>query len=295
MAAWKGRCDMRLRYKKRWLGVLFTLPYLAGFFLLFIIPFFISVSYTFTRGVGIVEFAGLDNYIDVINGSAFQLAFFNTFRFLLLGVPLVMGISLWLACMVNGKLKGMGVFRSIFLYPMVLPVASVVMFFRVFLADNGIINYLMNLAGLPVTSWLQSDKAFGVLLFLYIWKNCGYNMVLFLAGLNAIPEEYREIARMEGAGRRQIFFRITLPLLEPAFLFVFIISIMNGFKCFREAYLLAGNMPHPSIYMLQHFMNNNFDNLNYQRLSVAALLTFLWIFLMVVVIFVVKARREKGA
>lgn len=284
---------MKLRVKKQWTGVLFTLPYLAGFFLLFIIPFFISVYYTFTSGVGVVEFAGLDNYIDVINSTAFRLAFYNTFRFLLLGVPLVMIISLWLACMVNGKLRGMGVFRSIFLYPMVLPVASVVMFFRVFLADKGIINYLLELAGLPVQSWLKSGKAFGVLIFLYIWKNCGYNMVLFLAGLSAIPEEYREIARLEGAGRRQIFFRITLPLLEPAFLFVFIISIMNGFKSFREAYLLAGNMPDQSIYMLQHFMNNNFDNLNYQRLSVAALLTFLWIFLMVVLIFIGKARRDR--
>ena len=284
---------MKLKTKTKWTGVVLTAPYLAGFFLLFVIPFLISVTYTFTRGVGAMEFVGLANYADVLGSAAFRLAFYNTFRFLLVGVPLLMAVSLWLACMVNGRGRAKQVFRSIFLYPMVLPVASVVMFFQVFLAERGILNSLLTHMGLPSVGWLDSETSFGVLLFLYLWKNCGYNMVLFLAGLNAIPEEYYEIARLEGAGRGQIFRRITLPLLEPSTVFVLVISIMNGFKSFREAYLLAGTMPHQSIYMLQHFMNNNFDNLNYQRLSVAAFLTFLWIFLMVAALFGIRTRRER--
>ena len=239
-----------------------------------------------------MEFVGLANYADVLGSAAFRLAFYNTFRFLLLGVPLLMAVSLWLACMVNGRGRAKQVFRSIFLYPMVLPVASVVMFFQVFLAERGILNSLLTLMGLPSVGWLDSETSFGVLIFLYIWKNCGYNIVLF-SGLHAIPEEYYEIARLEGAGRGQIFRKITLPLLEPSTVFVLVISIMNGFKSFREAYLLAGTMPHQSIYMLQHFMNNNFDNLNYQRLSVAAFLTFLWIFLMVAALFRIRTRRER--
>ena len=140
---------MKLKTKAKWTGVLLTAPYLAGFFLLFVIPFLISVTYTFTRGVGAMEFVGLANYADVLGSAAFRLAFYNTFRFLLLGVPLLMAVSLWLACMVNGRGRAKQVFRSIFLYPMVLPVASVVMFFQVFLAERGILNSLLTHMGSP--------------------------------------------------------------------------------------------------------------------------------------------------
>lgn len=284
---------MRVKIRKKWIGFFFTLPYLFGFFLLFAVPFIISIKFTLTKGVGKLIFVGFDNYSEVLESKAFRLAFYNTFRFLLVGVPLVMGISLGLACMVNKRKEVTGVFRNIFLYPMVLPVASVVMFFRVFLSERGILNFLLHLVGIQGVNWLNSEWTFGVLIFLYLWKNCGYNMVIFLAGLNAIPTEYNDIAFIEGAGKWYIFRKITLPLLEPTSIFVFVISVMNGFKSFREAYLLAGNMPHRSIYMLQHFMNNNFDNLNYQRLSVAAFLIFIWIFLKLVMIFVIETKRRE--
>lgn len=142
-----------------------------------------------------------------------------------------------------------------------------------------------------VSSWLQSDYAFVVLLLLYVWKNCGYNIILISTGLSSIPQEYYENADAEGANGWQKFRRITLPLMFPNFFFVTVISIVNAFKVFREAYLLAGDTPHSSIYMLQHFMNNNFFNLNYQRLSVAALTVFLVIFALLAVFFIVLRRR----
>ena len=256
------------------MGMALVLPFLAGFFLFYIIPFAISVRYSFTAGVGGLEFVGARNYAEVFASHAFRLAAANTFRFIGLGIPLVMGLSLGLSLMV-------------------IPIGSTVMFFQVMLSEHGALNRFAALLHLPAQQWLDSGKAFYVLLFLYVWKNCGYNMVLFLTGLNAIPRECKEAASLEGAGAWQYFWHIQRPLLAPSFLFVFVMSVINSFKCYREAYLLSGKYPHDSIYMLQHFMNNNFESLNYQRLSVAAILVFLVIFLLVILLFAWRARAER--
>ena len=150
----------------------------------------------------------------------------------------------------------------------------------------------MSWLGLPIEDWVQSEYAFPLLIALYIWKNCGYDLVLFLAGLSAIPREYREAAASQGASYWQTLRYITLPLMTPTFFFILIVSIINSFKSFREAYLLGGANPHDSEIARQHFMNNNFQNLSYQRLSVAALLVFLVIFALVLVLFRLKARQE---
>lgn len=163
---------------------------------------------------------------------------------------------------------------------------------RAFFGDSGLTNQLLELLGLPIQDFMGSELAFPVLVGLYIWKNCGYNIVLFLAGLSAIPTDYADAARCDGATPGHILRRITLPLMIPNFFFVFVISVVNAFKSFREAFLLGGDRPHESIYMLQHFMNNNFQNINYPRLSTAALLIFVVIFLLVLLLFWVKRKHE---
>lgn len=268
-------------------GSLFVLPFLAGFALFYLWPFVTGIKETFFFAG---NFVGIANYKDVFASSAFQLAVKNTMRFIAWGVPLIMLISLGLALLLYRRFSGSAFFRSAFLLPLVLPIASIVMVLSVFLAENGVMNALFTLLGLPVKSWLNSDAAFGVLLFLYIWKNCGYNIVLFISGLNAIPNELYLAASLDGAGKLQSFGSITLPLLMPSMVLTFIFSIMNAFKCFREAYLLCGDYPHQSIYMLQHFMNNNFANLNYSRLFIAALFTFAIISVLVIVVLRVKRR-----
>lgn len=281
---------MTIKRKEMFTGIVFASPFLIGFIMFFLAPFFVSVFYTFTFGTGGVQFVGIKNYIDVINSSAFKLASYNTFRFMGIGVPLIMILSMIISLLLQKKFEGASFFRSIFLYPMVVPVASTVMVFQVFFADTGIINTICEMLNFPVESWINSDRAFGVLIFLYIWKNCGYNIILLLAGLNGIPKDFYEAASIEGAGRWYSFKRITIPILSPTFFFVFVMSIINSFKSFREAFLLSGTMPHKSIYMLQHFMNNNFSNLNYQRLSVAALLIFAVIFALIFVLFALRKK-----
>ncbi len=283
---------MKLQKRNSLTGMGFTLPFLAGFALLYLIPFLWSVQKTFTTGAGGARFVGLWNYTDLFRSAAFRLAAGNTLRFIGVGVPLLMALSFALALALYHKFRGASFFRSAFLLPMVLPVAAVVTVVRAFFGDGGFLVRLLDSLGLPLGAWMDSELAFPLLIGLYIWKNCGYNMVLFLAGLSAIPQDFNDAAACEGATEGYILRHITMPLMIPNSFFVFVISVINAFKSFREAYLLGGSMPHESIYMLQHFMNNNFQNLNYPRLCTAALLIFAVIFLLVLLLFRVKRKYE---
>ena len=280
--------------RKAWIGALLFLPFLFGFALFYIIPFCISVVYTFTKGVNQMVFVGLQNYFDVFNSTAFQLAVWNTFRFMLIGVPLIMAIAMILSLILHRSFSGSSWYRSAFLYPLVVPIASTFMVFQLLFSYTGIANTILEWLGLPVVNWLNSEHAFALLVALYIWKNIGYNIVLLLSGLNGIAKDYYEVARLEGAGKWQTFRYVTFPFMKPTLFFTLMISIINAFKSFREAYLLSGTLPHSSIYMLQHFMNNNFTNLNYQRLSVAALLTFLAVLLLLFIVWIFRRKRNDG-
>lgn len=263
-------------------GLLYAAVPLLGFAVFFFVPFLISFVRSFQTGIS-SEFAGLDNYISVFQSNSFRLAAGNTFRFMLVGVPAIILFSLAVALALDAGLRSSSLFRTVFLMPYVIPVASSVMVFQILFEQSGIVNTLLPPA--ERVNFLHSGSAFAILVLLYIWKNFGYNMILFASGLSQIPHEYYEAAKVDGANGFRIFWHITLPLLTPTFFFVFIISIVNSFKVYREAYALSGAYPDSSIYMLQHFMNNNFVNLNYQRLSVASNYVFLIIFLLVFLLY----------
>ena len=268
---------------------------LAGLAVFFAVPFAITLWYSVTFGVGGASFVGLSNYAKVFRSSAFRLAAANTLRFLLVGVPLIMVLGFAIALLLQRKFAGTKLFRSVLLFPMVLPVASVVMVVDVFFAQYGIVNGWLENLGLPLTDWMNSPRAFWVLIGLYVWKNCGYNVILMLAGLNMIPTELYQTADIEGASGWQKFTRITLPMVWPSLFFVFVMSVINSFKSYREAFLLGGKHPHDSIYLLQHFLNNNFENLNYQRLSVAAVMLFAIIFALVALFYALQNRYGEAA
>lgn len=270
-------------------------PVLAGLAVFFAVPFAITLWYSVTFGVGGASFVGLSNYAKVFRSSAFRLAAANTLRFLLVGVPLIMVLGFAIALLLQRKFAGTKLFRSVLLFPMVLPVASVVMVVDVFFAQYGIVNGWLESLGLPLTDWMNSPRAFWVLIGLYVWKNCGYNVILMLAGLNMIPTELYQTADIEGASGWQKFTRITLPMVWPSLFFVFVMSVINSFKSYREAFLLGGKHPHDSIYLLQHFLNNNFENLNYQRLSVAAVMLFAIIFALVALFYALQNRYGEAA
>ncbi len=253
-------------------GLPLVLPALLGFLIFYFIPFLITIWYSFSFGIGAREFVGLENYKNVLGNDLFLLAVRNTLRFLMTGIPAVLALSFFLALLLQIPFRGERFFRLSFLYPLMLPVASIVMVVRLFFEKNGMLNRIFFEGN---TDWVNSEWAFWIMVILFLWKNTGYHILIFFSGLRMIPKEYYENAKLDGAGYFKCFQSITFPLMLPILGFNFLLSMMNSFKCFREAFLIGGTHPHDSIYLLQHFMNNNFENLNYQRISVASVIMFL--------------------
>ena len=189
-----------------------------------------------------------------------------------MAVPLAVVLAVALALMLESRIPLKSEFRTFFLSPMMVPVASVVLIWQVVFNYNGSFNELLLLFGKDKIDWLQSEYAQIVVLLLFLWKNLGYNMILFMAGLANIPKELLEVADVEGASEAYKFFAIKLRYLSPTVLFVTILSLISSFKVFREVYLLAGAYPYDPLYTLQHFMNNTFGSMDYQKLSAAAVI-----------------------
>ena len=287
-----NRYSTGLRRRELFAGLAFAAIPLIGFAAFYFIPFGITITRTFTAGLGSNAFVGFHNYESVMYSEAFRLAAFNTFRFIGIGVPLLMALALVIALMLNARLKGKDVFRAAYVVPLIIPTASVILVFQIFFETGGVVNYFRDLLGLGTINFLQSGNIFWILILLYLWKNIGFAIIITLTGLTQIPVDYYDAARVDGAGGFAVLWKITLPLMAPTFFFLMVISIVGSFKSFREAFVLGGNYPHESIYLLQHFMNNNFARINYTRLSVAAVLTFLVIFAFVLFMYLRRGRES---
>ena len=268
----------------------FLSPSLIGVGVFFIVPFGVVVYYSMIDGVGSRNFVFLENFIKLFNNSAFIMAAKNTLQFSAIAVPLAVILAIVLALMLECRIPMKSQFRTFFLSPMMVPVASVVLIWQVLFNYNGTINEFLALFDIAKIDWLQSDHCQAVVIILFLWKNLGYNMILFMAGLANIPKELLEVADVEGASEWYKFFAIKLRYLSPTVLFVTILSLINSFKVFREVYLLTGDYPYEKLYMLQHFMNNTFKSLDYQKLSAAAVVMAL---VMVVLIALLFAAEDK--
>lgn len=274
-------------------GLLFALPGLTGFAVFFICPFLISLGYAFLdRPVG-GTFVGFNNFISLFTNKAYRLGLGNTLKFIAVSVPLNMGLSLGVALLINRLTRHKELFSLLFLIPLVIPSGSMAFFWKALFAYDGALNGWLAGYGIAKINWLDSGLAFLVMVFIFIWKNLGYNMVLFMAGLGNIPRDYYEAATVDGAGPWQSFRYITLPQLIPTGLLTMIMSIINSFKVFKEIYLITGSYPHESIYTLQHFMNNMFASLNYPRLTTAT--TVLVALIAVFTQILLKAERGASA
>ena len=262
-----------MRRRQAVTGWLLAAPAVVGLLAFLVLPFCYTVFRSFTSGLGWGQFVGLENYAQLFGNRLFLLALKNTFLFLACGLALILPLSLFLALLLQKAGKWGKPLALALLFPMVLPVSAIVIVVNLVFAENGLLSQLTG-----PTPWMDSPFAFAILLGLYLWKNVGVATVILLAGLDTIPGELYESASMDGAGRWARLTKITLPLLRPEILVVTLLSTLNSFKNFREAYVLGGDHPHESVYMLQHFMNNNFENMNFPRLSVAAVVLFALLF-----------------
>ncbi len=268
----KKNKTVKRRDKDSIFPVLCLIPSIVGVLIFFIIPFIVIIYYSMVDNPISKDFVFLDNYINVLKNNAFKKAAMNTFTFSIISVPLAVVLSMLLAMLLDSKIPFVSQFRTSFLCPMMVPVASVVLIWQVIFHYNGALNDFLSNFGADKIDWLKSEMGQIVVVVLFLWKNLGYNMILFLSALNNIPNDVLEVATLEGAGAMYKFFRIKLRYLSPTILFVTVLSLINSFKVFREVYLLTGDYPYDSLYMLQHFMNNTFRNIDYQKLSSAAIL-----------------------
>ncbi len=265
----RGKRELR---KAKLVSAAFLAPSLIGVLVFFILPFLVIIYYSLINNPFQKEFVGLQNFINLFQNYSFRLAAGNTLRFSLIAVPLAVVLSLFLAMALNCKIPLQSKLRSFFLSPMMVPVASIVLIWQVLFHYNGTVNDILAGFGVEKIDWMKSPLGLWVVVLLFLWKNLGYNMILFLAALNNIPQDILEVAKVEGAGPIRQFFSIKLRYLSSTILFVTIMSLINSFKIFREVYLLSGDYPYESLYMLQHYMNNTFNSLDYQKLSAAAII-----------------------
>ena len=288
------------RYQKRrfreW--AIFTgylTPSLVGVLIFFFLPLLMLLVTSFQKSPTNPDFVGIRNYERVLTNDAFINASKNTLTFALISVPLAVILALFVAMLLNSGLPGKSLFRSFLLNPMMVPVASVVLIWQVFFSYNGVINGIAEkiFDSPEKIDWLKSEYAQIVIMLLFLWKNLGYNMVLFLAALNSIPHEILESAEMDGAGPVKRFFAIKLHYLSPTIFFVGIMSLINSFKIFREVYLLTGDYPFANLYMLQHFMNNSFTHLDYSKLSAGAIIMCVVMVIIVGGLFFAESKFDK--
>lgn len=274
------RTQMKQFSRKKWTPYLFLIPSLLGVTAFLLVPFAETVRRSFfdTLGKNFVAFA---NYQSVLQNQAFRLAVRNTLHFTVVCVPLLLVFSLALAMALRVKAlrqtRLAEYYRTTFLLPMAIPVASIAFLWKVLFARTGLVNTLFR----TDFDFMGTDAAFWVLIATYLWKNVGYDSVLWSSGLDAIPADLYEAASVDGAGAWRQFTAITLPNLLPTLVVTGILSLLNTYKVFREAYLVAGAYPQDSIYLLQHLFNNWFLALDLPRLCAAAVLVALTLLLLI--------------
>lgn len=287
---------MKKIIKSRWCGLLLSAPVLLGCFVFYIISFGMVVKNSLYSSIGSnAVFAGVENYSRILSNGLFQLAIGNTVKFLLIGLPLIFVLSFGVALILKSHVNEYQFLKSVLLLPYIMPVTGVVVVIDYLFSQTGCLNKIIQFFGLPMKDWLNSTSAFWIVLCLYLWKNIGYSVILLLAGLITIPEEQYKTAELDGAGAFQKLMYITLPQMKYSIFMACLFSLINAFKCFREIFLVGGKHPSRHIYMIQHFINNCFENLNLNKLSAASVLVTIVRIIVISVSYALIMRKDGDA
>ena len=259
-------------------GYLLVMPLIMGYLVFYAVPFILVLRNSVYKGICYSEeFIGLGNYLAMLNNGVFRLAFINTIKYLLVSLSMIIVVSYAIAIVLKTTVRKHEALKSVLLLPYIMPVVGTVMMMQLLFSEMGLLNQVLYTLELPVKDWLNSNYAFGVVVLLYLWKNTGYCVILLLAGLNTIPEEHYAVSELDGATFFQQLLYITFPQMWYSVFIAVVFSLINAFSCFREILIIGGVRPHESIYMLQHFINNAFEKMNYPKLSVAAVLLLMFL------------------
>jgi len=232
---------------KKIVPYLLVSPYLIHFTVFVAFPVLFSFVLTFHKWniISPMEFVGFDNFSHLFQDRLFWKSLLNTLKFLIVHIPLQIIIALALAEFLNQKLKFKGFFRAAFFLPVIVSGVVITILWQQLLSfDSGLINRFLMSAGLGKVGWLnQPNIAMGSIALMATWKNIGLYVILFLVGLQTVPERYYEAADIEGATHWQKFWHITLPSINPTIFMVVILSTIGGFSLFIEPYIMTGGGP----------------------------------------------------
>jgi multiple sugar transport system permease protein len=279
----------------------FLAPALALIALFFFLPVAASLLLSFTDfdiyalgDPGRLRFVGLDNYFRLLRDPLFWTALKNTLYFVAVGGPLSVAVSLGAALLMNHRLvRFKGLFRSLLFLPVVTTLVAVAVAWRyLYHPRYGLLNYVLGLAGLGPIDWLGDPRwAMPAIILMAVWKNFGFNMIIFIAGLQSIPQRLYEAAEIDGAGNFARFRHITLPLLAPTFLFVTVITMIGYFQLFAEPYVMTQGGPADSTLSVALLMFQ--EGFRWWNLGYAAAVAFM-LFLIILAGTAVQLKLRRG-
>lgn len=277
-----------------WSGYLFILPWLLGLVLFTVGPMLFSLLLAFSRwdiitGVKSIEWVGLDNFKAIFQDELFYQSLKVTFVFALISVPLYQIFSLIAAMLLNMRTRGMKLFRLIYFMPSVIPAVAVsMMWVMIFNPEYGVLNRTLALVGIQGPAWLQDPSyALGALIVMGIW-GIGNTIIIYLSGLQGVPEELYEAAELDGAGRFRRFFSITLPMISPTIFFNLIMGIIGGFQYFTQAFVMTNGGPlNSTLFYNLYLYNKAFQD--YEMGYASALSWILFVIILVFTLLVIRS------
>lgn len=284
----------QLLFREAMEGRLFALPFVLGFLFWWAYPMGYSIYLVFQDWdlLGEPQFVGLKNVVRLFTDPKVTLSLYNTAFYTFLGVPLHLIIALLLALALNVPLRGIAVYRTIFYLPSVTPaVASAVVWLQIFHPEFGLLNAFLGLFGIPPIKWLfEPTIAKPAFIFMSTWS-IGPQIVIFLAGLQSIPQSLYEAAQIDGANRWQRFLFITLPMLSPIIFFNLVIGIIGSFQVFTSAFIMTGGGPQDAtLFTVLYLYRNGFEYFRMGYASTIAWMLF-WIIVFFTIVQFILARR----
>lgn len=278
-------------FRKKKIVYLLLLPGLTGLALFYIGPFIGGIWVSLTDGKFQNGFVGFNNYKRVLSNEMFRLGLKNTLELSVICAPLIWLMSFLIASMLSSIQKYATGFRNILLVPYLMPTSAMLIIWTLLFDYGGCINRALVFFGFDRVLWLSESALRVPIVVMYIWKNMGFSVVLFLSALSQIHPSLYEYASIEGASWWKQAFKITMPQILPTAFLVFVLAWVNAFKIFKEAYFIGGDYPSPEIYTLQHYMNNKFASLEYQDVTTAAYLFAVIVLVLFALMYLSKSVR----
>jgi multiple sugar transport system permease protein len=273
---------------------LFLLPFFLGLLFFIVGPVVAAFAISFTSWdlLSPPQWIGFDNYREMLSDNLFWIALKNTVYFTAVSVPVTLLLALGLASLMNRKLRGIAALRAIYFFPVTASIVAVSLLWAwMYTPDFGIINYVLSQIGLPKVKWLVDPRmAMPSIILMSVWRGLGFNIVVFLAGLQSIPKDLYEAAELDGANGWDRFRQITIPLLTPTIFFAAIMALIASFQVFEQTFIMTQGGPgNATLTLVYHIFQNGFTWL---RMGYASALSFV-LFAILFVITIVQVRFQR--